>query len=276
MSSNNGAAGAAGIPEGISGVIPADSITQVDALKLILLGEPGAGKSWCSCTGRPPIFVADCDDRRASIAGKPGVLVKTYVDRNPLMPHAWSDIETDLGAFEYAKQKGTLGIKTYVIASLTYLLKYAQHQLIKDQPSLCRTGVINGTKYPITQGWDSVIYAQKMIEGLLNRLFELGVDVIVEAHIRREKDATWTEKNPKFTDKWSIDPQNLKMLLPVFNERWLVDNANDSYKVTTKPTYDFNAVTALNIDGSETANITEILAKHDINTKNKKGASRGH
>ena len=252
------------IPQGISGVVSASSITQVDALKLIELGEPGCGKSWLSCTGRQPIYVADFDDRAASIAGKPGVFIKTYIDRDPASPHAWTDFEADLGAFEYAKKQGTLQFKTIVLASVTYLLKYAQYQMIKDTTGLSRVIKVNGKEYRITQGWDSVNVVQRMMEGLLSRLFELKIDVIVEAHIRREKDPSSTEKNPVFTDKYTIEPQFLKMLLPTFNERWLVVNDN-GYKVKMKPSYDFNGVTALHVDAEEEADITKILAKHATN-----------
>lgn len=255
------------IPQGLTGAFSADSITQVDKLKLILLGEPGVGKSWLTCTGRQPIYVADFDDRAASIAGKPGVVIKPYVDRTPLQPHAWSDFESDLGSFEYAKQQGKLQFKTFAIASLTFMLKAAQYQFMKDNPGLSRSIKSNGTEYKITQGWDSINMGQRMLEGVFNRLFELGIDVIVEAHIRREKDAASTEKNPKFTDKWTIEPQNLKMLLPAFNERWLVTNEYGSFKVKTKPCDDFNGVTALNIDGEEDCNITNILAKHEQRSK---------
>lgn len=252
------------IPQGISGVVSASSITQVDALKLIELGEPGCGKSWLSCTGRQPIYVADFDDRAASIAGKPGVFIKTYTDRDPMTPHAWSDFESDLGVLEYAKSKGTLQFKTIVLASLTYLLKYAQNQMMKDTSGLWRMIRINSREYKIPQGWDAINTPQRMIEGLLGRLFELRIDVIAEAHIRREKDPSSTEKNPVFTDKYTIEPQFLKMLLPTFNERWLVVNDN-GYKVKMKPSYDFNGVTALHVDAEEEADITKILAKHATN-----------
>jgi hypothetical protein len=253
------------IPAGLSGVESAADITQVDNLKLIELGEPGVGKSWLTCTGRQPIYVCDFDDRKLSIAGKPGVFIKQYVDRDPLMPHSWSDFESDIGTFEYAKSKGELQFKTIAIASLTYALKAAQSQLMKDNSGLCRTIKVGSIKYIITQGWDAVTVAQKMVEGILNRLFELKIDIIVEAHIRREKDPSSTPEKSVFTDKFTIEPQNLKMLLPMFNERWLVTNDYGDYKVITKPNSVFNAVTALHIDGEETCNITDILAKHATN-----------
>lgn len=253
------------IPQGINGVESASSITQVDNLKTVILGEPGSGKSWCTCTGRQPIYVADFDDRKLSIAGKSGVFVKSYVDRDPKIPHAWSDFESDIGSLEYAKSKGQLQFKTIAIASLTYMLKAAQYQLMKDNSNLTRTLKVNGKEYIITQGWDAINIAQRMIEGILHRLFELRVDIIVEAHIRREKDAASTEKNPLFTDKYTIEPQNLKMLLPMFNERWLMANEYGNYVLKMKPATDFNAVTALHVDAEELPNITDILAKHAAN-----------
>lgn len=253
------------IPAGLSDVLAATEITQVDTLKLVIMGEPGAGKSWLTCTARPPILVCDFDDRKLSIAGKPGVFIKTYVDRDPKSPHAWNEFESDLGTLEYAKQKGTLEFKTIAIASLTYMLKYAQHQMMKDQTGLCRKIRVNSVEYLSTVGWDAVTVAQKMIEGVLNRLFELKLDVIVEAHIRREKDPASTPDKTIYTDKYTVEPQNLKMLLPSFNERWLVLNDYGEYKVITKPNSIFNAITALHIDGEEECNIQKILAKHTAN-----------
>ena len=253
------------IPQGLSGVQSATDITQVDVLKLVILGEPGVGKSWLTCTGRSPIYVADFDDRKLSIAGKPGVFIKSYVDRDPKLPKSWSEFESDIGTLEYAKTKKELQFKTIAIASLTYALKCAQNQLMRDNVNLCRKVKVGSTEYLITQGWDAVTVAQKMVEGILNRLFELGVDIIVEAHIRREKDPASTPEKSIFTDKFTIEPQNLKMLLPMFNERWLVTNDYGDYKVVTKPNTVFNAVTALHIDGEEDPDITKILAKHATN-----------
>lgn len=253
------------IPQGLNGVESASSITQMDNLKLMTLSEPGAGKTWLTCTGRQPIYVCDFDDRKQSIAGKPGVFIKQYVDRDPSMPQGWSAFESDIGTLEYAKTKGELAFKTIAISSLTYALRTAQNQLMKDQNQLQRKLKIGSTTYLIPAGWDAVTGAQKMIEGMLNRLFELRVDVIVEAHIRREKDASSTAERPVYTDKYTIEPQNLKMLLPMFNERWLVKNEYGIYTVQMKPSKDFNAVTALHVDAEEPANITDILAKHAAN-----------
>lgn len=252
------------LPEGITGVVEATSITQVDRLHLVGLGEPGSGKSWLATTGRKPIFVFDNDNRRESIAGKEGVLIKTTYDRDIDTPTAWSQMEADTGAFEYAKQRGQLKIKTIVGDSLTFMLKHAHNQLMKDNDKLCRTIRVNGKAYNIPQGWDSVNVAQRMLEGLINRWFELDIDVILTAHIRREKGADSTEDNPTFTGKWTIEPQNLKMLLPKFNERWFM---LDDFYVQTKPAYEYNATTALNIGDKELANIEQILLKHQASAK---------
>jgi hypothetical protein len=40
---------------------------------------------------------------------------------------------------------------------------------------------------------------------------------------------------------------------------------DNSFRVKTKPAYDFNAVTALHIDAEEDADIAKILVKHAAN-----------
>lgn len=247
------------VPQGIEGVISADSITQTDKLKLVLLGLPGSGKSWLLATARKPILVYDFDDRAASIAGKPGVFIKTLRERDPLIPSAWQQLEQDIGVLEYAKSKGTLQIKTVGIDSLSFALNAAQNQLMKDTTNLSRKIRVNGHDYLIPQGFDSWTVAQKMFLGIFNRLFEIGVDVIACAHIKRQKDARSTKDDPVFTGKYTIEPQNMEVLLPTFNERWMM---KDNFRVQLKPDYEFNAVTALAVDEIEEPNIEKILQKH--------------
>jgi AAA domain-containing protein len=253
------------LPQGISGFEPAESKTNFDRLHLVALGEPGSGKSRLSVTGRKPILVFDYDDRTESIAGFKDVLVKTYKDASQDRPNAWAETERDIGVLEYEFQNAkTLAVKTIVFDSLTFMLKAAHNQLMADQAHLCRTLRVNGRTYKITQGWDAVNVAKSMVEGLINRAFALKTDVILTAHIRKEKAADWTEENPSFTGKWTIEPQNLKMLLPMFNERWFM---TDEFKVVTKPNYEFNGVTALNIDAVMPGDIEQILRTHEENTR---------
>jgi hypothetical protein len=251
------------IPDLITGVVKASDIVDLDRLKLIVLSEPGGGKSWLVCTGRKPILVYDFDDRSESINGKPGVYIKTITDRDQKQPEAWMKLEQDVGSLEYAKSKGELRIKTVGLDSLTFLIKAAHNQLMKDNQKLCRAIKVNGKEYLITQEFDAITTTQKMIEGILNRLFELKIDVICTAHIRREKSAEYTVKNPVFTDKYTIDPQNMKYILPMFNERWFL---KDQFKVLVKPDYEFNAVSALRLkEDIQEPNIEEILRKHAEN-----------
>jgi hypothetical protein len=150
--------------------------------------------------------------------------------------------------------------------SLTFLIKAAHNQLMRDNQKLCRAIKVNGKEYLITQEFDAITTTQKMIEGVLNRLFELKIDVICTAHIRREKSAEYTIKNPVFTDKYTIDPQNMKYILPMFNDRWFI---KDNYQVLVHPDYEFNAVTALHLEEDiQEANIEKIFAKHEQRTKN--------
>lgn len=253
------------IPLLITGVVESSTIENYDRIKLMLLGEPGSGKSWLLCTGRKPILVYDFDDRRESIARKAGVYIKTIVDRDQEHPVAWQELEKDIGALEYAKQKGELRIRTIGLDSLTNMIKAAHNQLMSDNQKLCRKVRVNGKDYLITQEFDAITTTQRMIEGILNRLYELGIDVICTAHIRREKSAEYTVKNPVFTDKYTIDPQNMKYLLPSFNERWFM---KDRFEVLIHPDYEFNAVSALQIkEDIVKPNIEEILRTHAENTQ---------
>lgn len=258
------------LPTTIGNIKSASSITSIDKLKLIILGEPGVGKDWLAATGRKPILTYDFDDRAASIAGKSEVYIKTLFDADPNQPSAWQTFETDVASIGYEIGKGTFPFKQITISSLQFLLKAAQNQLMKDQAGLSRTIKIGNKSYRITSGWDAINGSQKMIEGILNNLFELPVDVVVTSHVTLEKAKDWTLDNPKFTGKYTIDPNFMKLLLPMFNERWLLMNDYGKWEVLMKPDSQFNAVTALHIGETNTmeADIQKILAVHTENIKN--------
>src|ERR1017187_7157420 len=103
----------------IKGMIPATSITE-PLLKIAVVGDPGVGKSWFAATAPKPVLDLDFDGRASSLAGKAGVLVKSYVDLDTTNPKAIADLESDLNSFDYAKAKGEEIPATFVIDSITY------------------------------------------------------------------------------------------------------------------------------------------------------------
>lgn len=245
----------------LDGIVKSESITNVDRLKCAILGEPGSGKSRLVTTARKPVLVYDFDDRRESIAGFPEVDIKTLVDQDAKTCSAWGTLESDIGMLEYMKGKKELTYRSVCLDSMTFLYTYAQYQMMKDASELKRSRKIGITEYFIAQGWDSINYVQRMFEGVLRRLFALDIDIYCIFHVRKEKAADSTEKEPKYTGKYTCQPQNLKMLLPMFNERWMM---KDNYQVQVHQDYEFDATTALKgLNETEAPNILAMLEKHN-------------
>src|SRR5882672_10058626 len=139
---------------------------------------------------------------------------------------------------------------------MTYLRKIAENQMMKDTNNL-RQSKIGIQKYFIAQGWDAINYTQVMLYQLIRRLFALDIDVYCVFHTRPEKDRVKSTKDTTvYTDKLTVEPQNLASLLPMFNEKWrtYIDES-DKYMLQTKADYYFSASTALNIEKEMEQNI---------------------
>lgn len=251
----------------LGGCVEATSITNTDRLKVAICGEPKTGKSGVIArTARKPALIYDFDDRRESIAGQEGVIIKTLFDKDDTTPIAWAKLETDVKLLEYQKEKGPLPIKSIALDSMTYLRKYAEHQLLKDSGSVTRTKMTVGTTvYNIPKDWDAVTGVQHMLETMLNRLFSLDIDVYVTFHTRLEKDQIKsTTQNTVYKDSLTVEPPNLKMLLAKFNEQWRTYIDGGVFRLQLKPSWEFTAATALkNMEASEEANIQKMLEKHN-------------
>jgi hypothetical protein len=253
----------------IQGTIGAESITRTDRIKAAIVGERKSGKSWLVAkTCRKPCLVDDFDDRKESIAGTPGVIIKQYLDTDPNIPRAWGTLESDVGTLEYLKKENKLPFKSICLDSMTYLRLIAENQMMQDT-NMYRKYKIGTYEYRISQGWDSVVDVQKMLHGLLLRLFALDIDVYTIWHTRPEKDkAKSTSKEAVYTDRLTVDPQNLEVLLSMFNETWrcYIDE-NNNFKLQTRADWRFNAATALKIDPVEDPSIENLLIKHEANMK---------
>lgn len=251
----------------ITGTVQASDINKVDRLKVAVCGDEKTGKSnLIARTARKPLLVCDFDDRRESIAGQKDITIKTFVDKDAGQPSAWGELESDLGTLEWFKKDNKLPIRSIALDSMTYLRSIASNAMMKETNNL-RKSKIGLQQYYIAQGWDSINYVQVMLYQLIRRLFALEIDVYCVFHTKNEKDKVKsTKENTIYTDKLTVEPQNLSILLPIFNEKWrtYIDSDN-TYKLQTKADYYFAASTALSVDGIEEQNIQKLLEKHNSN-----------
>ena len=255
---------------GIQGLTDAGRITNTDRLKVAICGEKKSGKSkLIADTARKPLLHYDFDDRRESIAGAKDTIIKTLIDSDSITPQAWGILESDLSSLEYAKRNGSLPLKSLALDSATYLRQIAENQMMKDT-NMMRRAKIGLTSYQIAQGWDAINYVHRMLYTLLRRLFALDIDIYVVFHTRNEKDRVKSTKEETFyTDRLTVDPQNLDVLLPMFNETWrtFVD-LDGHFKLQVKQDFRFNAATALKIGqdmGIENPDIQALLQKNAAN-----------
>jgi len=255
---------------GIQGLTDAGRITNTDRLKVAICGEKKSGKSkLIADTARKPLLHYDFDDRRESIAGAKDTIIKTLIDSDSITPQAWGILESDLSSLEYAKRNGSLPLKSLALDSATYLRQIAENQMMKDT-NMMRRAKIGLTSYQIAQGWDAINYVHRMLYTLLRRLFALDIDIYVVFHTRNEKDRVKSTKEETFyTDRLTVDPQNLDVLLPMFNETWrtFVD-LDGHFKLQVKQDFRFNAATALKIgqdQGIENPDIQVLLQKNAAN-----------
>jgi AAA domain len=252
---------------GIQGLTQASNVTNTDRLKVAICGEKKSGKSkLIADTARKPLLHYDFDDRRESIAGAKDTVIKTLIDPDSTIPQAWSILESDLASLEYAKRNRNLPIKSLALDSATYLRQIAENQMMKDT-SLMRMAKIGLTRYQIAQGWDAINYVHKMLYQLLRRCFALDIDIYVVFHTRNEKDRVKsTKEETVYTDRLTVDPQNLDVLLPMFNETWRTFVDTDSnFRLQVKQDWRFNASTTLNVGengGVENPDIQALLEKN--------------
>lgn len=249
-----------------TGMRSASSITNVDRLKVAICGEPKTGKSYVIAkTARKPLMHYDFDDRAESIAGLPDTIIKTLVDISDTEPRAWAALEADATTMEYVASKGQLPFKSVALDSMTFLRKYAEHQMLKDVSGITRNkfkiGVVD---YLLPKDWDAVTSVQKMLETMLSRFFSMGIDVYVTFHTRPEKDQSKSTKTDfVYKDSLTVEPPNLKMLLPKFNDQWRTVFEGGKYMIQLKPDWRFNASTVLKgVNDLEEADIQKMLEKH--------------
>lgn len=250
------------MPFGVDDIIETKNITN-PLLKIAIIGEPKAGKSWFAATAPKPILNFDFDGRAASLRGKEGVYVKTFRDVDTNNPNAMAELEANIGLIEYEKQKGNPIPATFVLDSLTYMRSATEAEIIKQQSTLSRAIRIGSRTMRIGQGYDIINGNRAYIEYIIGRLSVLG-NLIVVCHSMDEKDNAKTTKDGKvYTGKITIQPQYLSNLLSLFDDVWYLDtNWKGERIVTTGNTTEFNgSCSLLGLDIEEPADIEKMLAK---------------
>jgi hypothetical protein len=257
--------------EGITGVKKATDIEKTEDIKMALVGLPKSGKSKTTSTAPKPVFVWDFDDRSESIAGTPGLFVKTLVDKNQKEAKAFQELLNDISIFEYRKAEGQPIPKTFTLDSMTFLADFARNHYFKNNEAGRKVLRIGSQEFLLSRGFDPWAAEHLLLEDVIKRLFALGNTICV-FHEGPEKDPRSTQENPMWTGRVSVWPDRLKSLLPMFNEVWrqTVDIDTGNYKVWCKAQSDssgnFLAATTFNVESKEDPNIIEIIEKHKQNT----------
>lgn len=258
--------------QGIKGTILASDINPAENMAIAILGEPKTGKSWLAATIAEAVgvtYVADCDNRAESVAGKPNLIVKTYVDTIQTKPQAMKELESDIERFKYNKASGLLIPKAYILDSFTYLKKIMENEIFEQG----KTGKVqlyheiktgSSDKVLIPVGYDSINGVREYMLYLVAELRSLG-HVICVFHERPIADKTLsTKERTVYTGKIGVNPPYLNDLLTVFNDVWRIQlDEYGKYKVFTRANKDFNGATSLHgLADVENANIAEMLQKH--------------
>ena len=252
--------------QGMSGV-RSENLSATERLKIAIVGKPKCGKSWFAASARTPILYYDFDDRPESLAGKPGLLIKS----KPTM----LDVEQDLSILKARKEKHKqnpnlplLLPETVCFDTITFMQKSFEDYLYtvaKDSFKDIKVG--NSTTVHIRRGWDVINAMQRYIGLLISDFSSLGMDLIFVFHEKNEKDyVESTKEEAAYTGQLSTDPQYLNSCLSLFNEVYHIrvePGPTSKYIVECKPNISGNWNTTLLIDATEPPNILDMIKKHE-------------
>jgi hypothetical protein len=238
-----------------------DKLQQEDRLKIALVGDTGVGKSWLLSTAPKPIMEYDFDDRAESLAGKPGLIIKS----KPTMV----DIERDLSIAKANKSAGKshLNPATWGFDSVTYMQRAMEDEIFRQAPDLARTikvGTSLGMK--LRKNWDTINGIQRYVEYLIAEFSQLG-NIIFVFHEKNEKDPVKsTAENTAYTGDITVSPQYLSQSLSLFNEVYRIkQDLRGKYEVQCKYTGvqdKFSAKTTMLLDATEPPDLMAMIEKH--------------
>jgi len=236
----------------IQGLIEATEIVM-PKLKIAIVGDTGIGKSWLACSVADDnniVYDLDFDGRAASLRGKKNVFVKSYVDKDPDMPSAMADLESDIITWEYEHDKGELNNVTFVIDSGTFMVTAIEREAIRQEPSNGKPIIRlpGGTKQrpralKIGTGYDWAKINREYFLNICGRLSQLG-NLVVTFIDRDERDRTQTDDKGKpvvsYTGKITVEPQHVAPVLATFNDVWYLHGEGGYRSLTVGLSRDFN------------------------------------
>jgi len=252
---------------------------KFERMKIAIVGAPKVGKDWFANTVPGEIFNFDFDDRLYSLAKHPNrqhIEGKTYYDTDPMNPTAWVTFESDVAEFQEMKSKGEPIPDWFVLSSMQFVSDMCQNYILYNNPGM-RTEIYESRTAVQKQGqgsgkviayspfgWEPYNTVIECVMNNINALHSIG-NLICVFHETAEKDKmSSTPKNPVYTGKLSVYPANLQKLLPLFNDMLRVKVENNTRKVITDCSdYVFDGATSMLLDSEETADLSEMLKKHE-------------
>lgn len=251
-------------PYEIEGSVQGSDIKFNEFMRIAVVGPPAIGKSWLAATADKPFFF-DFDGRLNSLSGK-NISGKTYFDTDPLMAKAWSSFETDLSRLEMLSLSDEHEFpKTFVCDSMQQMCAAAMNQILvlgANDKKICRK-ISAGAKIAyVPGGYDAWEAEYQTVKGAIARLFALG-NVICNFHEAPEEAPGSTQENPIYTGRLTVFPVRMRKLLPLFNDKWRIENSNGKRQVYTNITdYKFDSGSSLLVDPIEEPDIQKMFAKH--------------
>src|SRR5258707_3956483 len=262
-----------------------------DILHVAMIGAEKNGKSVLASTAPGVKLYFDFDDRKAAIAGRPGVYAITFRDPKwPRMPESAEEVldimtclEKSLDLSQLVNKKnqrifpeakeGTI-VQNIMLDSISSFARFMQNHEMYNNEALRRTIKVGpNLEIHVPKNYDAW---KAEVEGVLSvifRCFALPINVFCMFHETAEESPASTDEKPIFTGRVSIFPVRYKAILKYFNEVWRVKltaiptQSGQRYypRVYALPDYSIDAATTMLLDPVEEPDIAKMIAKHKTN-----------
>lgn len=172
---------------------PLSKLTEEDNtfIKLLAMGDSGAGKTCGLASWPKPMRIFDCDGKASSLAlfmksrdlSTEGIEVDNCAPRSGFNPGAYINDEAGKIKQEWAKT-GVFPYATIAIDSMTTLSDAMMQFLIKENPGIKRQ-TLKHVQLPCQQDWGVFkTFLKQFLQAVLN----FPCNVYVPAHIKSDKD----------------------------------------------------------------------------------------